>query len=154
MSIFARLAQGTAAWSGHAVAFMLALLVVIVWIVSGPLFGFSDTWQLVINTGTTIVTFLMVFLIQNTQNRDMMTIQLKLSELVLAMQGAENKFAALDDLSDAELEKLHEECRTNAELALKHMQARQGKQPPRGNNRKRAAAHPAATSSRKSKRAK
>jgi low affinity Fe/Cu permease len=154
MPIFSRFAQATAAWSGHSFAFLLALLVVVVWVVTGPLFGYSDTWQLVINTGTTIVTFLMVFLIQNTQNRDMMTIQLKLSELVLAMKGAENKFAAIEDLSDEELEKLHEECRARAELALHHMEARRGKQPLRGNNRKRAAAHPAATSSRKSKRAK
>ena len=87
---------------------------IVVWIVSGPIFNYSDTWQLVINTGTTIVTFLMVFLIQNTQNRDMMAVQLKLSELVLAMKGAENKFAAIEDLSDEELEELHNECRARA----------------------------------------
>lgn len=152
-ALFSRFAQATAAWSGHAFAFLLALLVVIVWVVTGPIFDYSNTWQLVINTGTTIVTFLMVFLIQNTQNRDMMAIQLKLSELVLAMKGAENKFAAIEDLSDEELEKLHEECRANAEMALTHMKARAGKHE-RGSPRKRAAAHPATTSSRKSKRAK
>ena len=83
--------------------FCVAVAVVLVWIVTGPIFHYSDTWQLVINTGTTIVTFLMVFLIQNTQNRDTMALQLKLSELVLAMKGAQNKFAAVEDLSDEEL---------------------------------------------------
>ena len=94
---FAKFAQATALWTGHPAAFLLAVAVVVVWIVTGPLFNYSDTWQLVINTGTTIVTFLMVFLIQNTQNRDTMAVQLKLSELVLAMKGAKNKFAAIED---------------------------------------------------------
>ena len=89
----------------------------------GPIFNYSDTWQLVINTGTTIVTFLMVFLIQNTQNRDTMALQLKLSELVLAMKGAQNKFAAVEDLSDEELEELHEDCKKRAELTLDHLQS-------------------------------
>ena len=87
---FSHFAQLTAQWSGHPTAFLLAVAVIVVWIVTGPLFQYSDTWQLVINTGTTIVTFLMVFLIQNTQNRDMLAVQLKLSELVLAMDGAKN----------------------------------------------------------------
>ena len=82
-----------------------------------------------INTGTTIVTFLMVFLIQNTQNRDTMAVQLKLSELVLAMKGAENKFAAIEDMSDKELEQLHEECRARAEMTLDHLERRRGKRP-------------------------
>ena len=94
---FSGFAQATALWTGHPAAFLLAVAVVAVWIATGPIFNFSDTWQLVINTGTTIVTFLMVFLIQNTQNRDTLAIQLKLSELVLAMKGAENKFAAIED---------------------------------------------------------
>ena len=97
---------------------------VLAWVVTGRCFDYSDTWQLVINTGTTIVTFLMVFLIQNTQNRDTLAIQLKLSELVLAMKGAENKFAAIEDLTDEELEDLHEDCRSRAEVALKHIQTR------------------------------
>ncbi|MCF8475432.1 MAG: low affinity iron permease family protein [Pseudolabrys sp.] len=124
---FAQLAQKTAQWTGHPTAFLLASAVVLVWIVSGPLFGYSDTWQLVINTGTTIVTFLMVFLIQNTQNRDMVSMQLKLSELVLAMKGAENKFASLEDLSDDELEALHEECRARADMTLKNLEGRHSK---------------------------
>jgi len=123
---FSKFAQATAAWTGHPVTFLLALGVVLVWIVSGPIFNYSDTWQLVINTGTTIITFLMVFLIQNTQNRDILTVQLKLSELVLAMQGAENKFAAIEDLSDEELAHLHEECRVRAEHTLSHIEQRKG----------------------------
>ena len=85
---------------------------------------YSDTWQLVINTGTTIITFLMVFLIQNTQNRDTMALQLKLSELVLAMKGAENKFASIEDLSDEELQQLHEECRARADLTHDRLERR------------------------------
>jgi len=122
---FARFAQATALWTGHPVAFLLALAVVLVWIVTGPVFNYSDTWQLVINTGTTIVTFLMVFLIQNTQNRDIMTVQLKLSELVLAMKGAKNEFASIEDLTDEELQELHEDCRARVELTLNHLQTRQ-----------------------------
>ncbi|HZL31377.1 MAG TPA: low affinity iron permease family protein [Pseudolabrys sp.] len=123
---FAKFAQLTSAWTGHPTAFLLAVAVVIVWILTGPLFDYSDTWQLVINTGTTIVTFLMVFLIQNTQNRDMMSMQLKLSELVLAMEGAKNKFASIEDLTDEELEELHEESRRRTEIACKHLETRRG----------------------------
>ena len=121
---FAAFAQKTSHWTGHPVAFLLAVTIVIVWIVTGPLFGYSDTWQLVINTGTTIVTFLMVFLIQNTQNRDMLSMQLKLSELVLAMKGAENKFAAIEDLTDDELKELQEDSRKRAEMACRHLEDR------------------------------
>lgn len=121
---FAVFAQKTASYTGHPVAFLLAAATIAVWIVSGPLFGFSDTWQLIINTGTTIVTFLMVFLIQNTQNRDMLSMQLKLSELVLAMNGAENRFAAIEDLSDEELQQLHEDCRARAEMTAEQLASR------------------------------
>jgi len=121
---FAKFAQATALWTGHPFAFLLAVAVVLVWIVTGPIFHYSDTWQLVINTGTTIVTFLMVFLIQNTQNRDTLAIQLKLSELVLAMEGAQNKFADIEDLSDEELAELHEECRARVELTARHLDSR------------------------------
>jgi low affinity Fe/Cu permease len=148
---FARFAQATAHWTGHPAAFLLAAAVVVVWIVTGPLFNYSNTWQLVINTGTTIVTFLMVFLIQNTQNRDTMAIQLKLSELVLAMKGAKNKFAAIEDLSDKELEELHQECRTRAELTLGHLECRREK-PLAAKPEVRAAAHRAKTSARRSAR--
>lgn len=121
---FAHFAQQTATWSGHPTAFLLAVGIIVIWIVSGPVFHYSDTWQLVINTGTTIVTFLMVFLIQNTQNRDMLAVQIKLSELVLAMKGAKNKYAAIEDLSDQELEELHNDCRERAEITERHLSAR------------------------------
>ena len=106
---FRHVAAKVAAAVGSAWAFLTALLIIIVWGTTGPLFHFSDTWQLVINTGTTIVTFLMVFLIQNTQNREARAIHLKLDELIRAMQGARNNLIALEDLSDEALEKLHEE---------------------------------------------
>lgn len=123
---FAAFAQKTAALTGHPIAFLIAAGTILVWIVSGPVFHFSDTWQLIVNTGTTIVTFLMVFLIQNTQNRDMLSMQLKLSELVLAMKGAEDKFATIEDLSDEELEKLHADCRARAEMAAERLARRTG----------------------------
>ena len=92
--MFSNMACTVAHWTGKPIAFLIAATLVIVWAATGPLFGYSDTWQLVINTSTTIVTFLMVFLIQNTQNRDTMALQLKLSELILAVSDAENRFAA------------------------------------------------------------
>jgi low affinity Fe/Cu permease len=147
---FAKFAQTTALWTGHPTAFLLAATVVVVWVVSGPPFKFSDTWQLVINTGTTIVTFLMVFLIQNTQNRDSMAVQLKLSELVLAMKGAENKFAAVEDLSDEEIEHLHEECRKRADMTLAHLESRRSRQRKTAGHRRAAAAHRATHGERKS----
>lgn len=121
---FSVFAQKTASWTGHPAAFLVAVAVILIWIVTGPIFNYSDTWQLIINTGTTIITFLMVFLIQNTQNRDMLSMQIKLSELVLAMKGAEDRFAAVEDLTDEELEQLHADCRTRAELAASHIAQR------------------------------
>jgi low affinity Fe/Cu permease len=94
---------------GSAWAFAGAVLVILAWIISGPTFHFSDTWQLVINTATTIVTFLMVFLIQNTQNRDAKAVHLKLDELIRAIQGARNHLVDLEDLSDEELKKLEQQ---------------------------------------------
>ena len=131
-SQFSHLAQMVATWSGHPIGFLLACTVVIAWIVTGPMFDYSDTWQLVINTGTTIVTFLMVFLIQNTQNRDMLAVQLKLSELVLAMKGAENRFAAVEDMTDEELQDLHEQCKRRAEQTLSHIEERRCRLPKNG----------------------
>ena len=92
-SPYSSLAKSTARWCGKPHTFALALGVIVTWIATGPLFGFSDTWQLVINTGTTIITFLMVFLIQNTQNRDQMAMQIKLAELIVHMKGAQNRMA-------------------------------------------------------------
>jgi low affinity Fe/Cu permease len=113
--LFSRTACVVAHWMGKPIAFVIATTLVILWALTGPLFGYSDTWQLVINTSTTIVTFLMVFLIQNTQNRDTMALQLKLSELILVISEAENRFANAEDLSEEELEKLHEELQRRAQ---------------------------------------
>jgi low affinity Fe/Cu permease len=123
---FSEFAQFTSHATGHPMAFLLALLVVVVWGLTGPIFGYSDTWQLVINTGTTIVTFLMVFLIQNTQNRDTLALQLKLSELVLAQKGAHNSFADLESLTDEELEKMHVDMCNRAEHMLATLEGRRG----------------------------
>jgi low affinity Fe/Cu permease len=101
---FTRFAKATARAAGHPATFGVAFFVILVWAATGPLFRFSDTWQLVINTGTTIVTFLMVFLIQNTQNRDSVAMQIKLDELLRAVKGAETAMADLEDLTEAELE--------------------------------------------------
>lgn len=101
-------------WTGSAYTFTAAFLVVIIWAVSGPIFQFSDTWQLVINTGTTIVTFLMVFLIQNTQNRDSKALQLKLDELIRSTKGARLHYISLEDLEDDELEELDREFKVVA----------------------------------------
>ena len=103
---FSRFAKRTAREAGHPVAFGLAVLVIVVWIVTGPLFGFSDTWQLVINTGTTIVTFLMVFLIQNTQNRDSEAMQLKLDEIIRSLEGAHNALLDIEELEEEELDRI------------------------------------------------
>src|SRR4029079_5334080 len=106
--------------------FLAALLIVIVWGTTGPLFGYSDTWQLVINTGTTIVTFLMVFLIQKPQNRDTLALQLKLDELVLAQRGAHNSFVDLENLSDAELERVHKDLCKRADHTFSTLESRRG----------------------------
>src|SRR4051812_20057773 len=102
---FSSFAQWVSHWSGRTPTFALAALVVLVWAATGPLFHYSDTWQLVINTGTTIVTFLMVFLIQSTQNRDAVAVQAKLDELIRSSE-ARNEFAGIDKLSEDELQRL------------------------------------------------
>lgn len=110
-----RFATWIANKSGSTPAFMIALSVIVVWAATGPIFRFSDTWQLVINTGTTVVTFLMVFLIQHAQNRDSLAVQLKLNELVAAIEHANNRLISVEDLSDEDLEVLHMHYR---ELAM------------------------------------
>src|SRR5262249_45487911 len=122
--LFSNIACAISHWMGKPLAFLVAALLVVAWAVTGPMFNYSDTWQLVINTSTTIITFLMVFLIQNTQNRDTMAIQVKLSELILAVKEAENRFAEAEDMSDEELEQLHEELRRRAEDTLGALNSR------------------------------
>lgn len=107
--VFHRFARAVACAVGSPFAFLLAILCILIWAVTGPIFDFSDTWQLVINTGTTIITFLMVFLIQNTQNRETLAINLKLDELIRAVAQARTGLVDLEDLTDEELEKLHQE---------------------------------------------
>src|SRR5437868_13007963 len=103
-----RASRAATRWTGSSAAFALAALVIIVWLATGPLFGFSDTWQLVINTGTTIVTFLMVFLIQRAQNKDAEAIQLKLNEILAALKGASDRLINVEDFSEEELRELHD----------------------------------------------
>ena len=112
--IFARFANATAKATGSPVAFLLCVMSVLGWAATGPIFGYSETWQLVINTGTTIVTFLMVFLIQNTQNRDGVAIQTKLDELIRSSD-ADDEFMGIEALTDKELELLHRKCKRAAE---------------------------------------
>lgn len=110
-SLFTRFAKYASRAIGHPAVFIMALVIIIVWGITGPFLGFSDTWQLVINTGTTIVTFLMVFLIQNTQNRDTTAIQVKLDELIRAIENANNELLDLEELDEKDLERI----RTNYE---------------------------------------
>jgi low affinity Fe/Cu permease len=117
-AMFSNMACNAAHYAGHPLAFLTAVLLVLIWALTGPLFDYSDTWQLVINTSTTIVTFLMVFLIQHTQNRDTLAVQLKLAELIMAATGAENRLATAEDLSEEELEELHKDYQRRAEDTL------------------------------------
>jgi low affinity Fe/Cu permease len=114
-----RMSRKATAWAGSSWAFGLAIAIVVVWAVTGPIFHYSDTWQLVINTGTTIVTFLMVFLIQRSQNKDSLAIHLKLNELVAAVQGASNRLISAEDLSEDEVRILTKHFRRLVELSKK-----------------------------------
>src|SRR3954453_13518134 len=114
--LFGEAANSTSLAAGRATTFILAVLVIVIWAVTGPIFNYSDTWQLIINTGTTIVTFLMVFLIQNSQNRDSAAIQVKLDELIRASP-ARNSFVGIEHLTDEELESLRKTCESRAAAA-------------------------------------
>jgi low affinity Fe/Cu permease len=116
---FAAMAGRVSAATGSFWAFGLAMLVIVTWAATGPLFGFSETWQLVINTGTTIVTFLMVFVIQHAQNKDMRAVQLKLNELIAAVEGASNRLIDVEDLSDHEIEHLYGRYQHLAKTAMR-----------------------------------
>lgn len=115
MTVFSRLSQEATKWTGKPSTFALAAITILVWGVTGPLFNYSDTWQLVINTGTTIVTFLMVFLIQSTQNRDSAAMQAKLDELIRTSK-ASNRFIGLDRLTDEDIETLRKRCQQQARI--------------------------------------
>jgi|SRR5271165_6000305 len=129
-SWFDRLARRASIFCGKPIVFLSATGIVLLWAISGPIFNFSDTWQLVINTGTTVITFLMVFLIQSTQNRDALAVQIKLSELILAVKGAENKIACVEELTEEQLETMRKDYRLKAEnaeaLLLKRKPKRNG----------------------------
>ncbi|MCC8410111.1 low affinity iron permease family protein [Mucilaginibacter sp. UR6-1] len=118
-NLFERFANWATNATGSSTAFIVAFGVIIVWGITGPIFGYSDTWQLVINTGTTIITFLMVFLIQKTQNKDSKAIHLKLNELIASHQGASNRMVDIEDLNEEELDKLHKFYEQLSDLAEK-----------------------------------
>lgn len=134
---FARFATATAHATGSSLAFIVCVITVLAWALSGPFFGFSETWQLVINTGTTIVTFLMVFLIQNTQNRDGAALQAKLDEIIL-FTDAENEFVGIEKLTDKELQELHARCEKAAQRSHAMLQSAHAERNARENRSKPA----------------
>lgn len=140
-TVFTRFANATAQFTGKPVAFVTCVLLVVVWAVSGPVFGFSDTWQLVINTSTTIITFLMVFLIQSTQNRDNAALQAKLDELI-RQSDADNAFIGIEHLTDQELQAILEKVEKDARdlHAERHKRGRQKSGPARKPRTKRGPA--------------
>ena len=125
-SFFNHFAKWTARAAGKPIAFALAIVVILAWAATGPIFGFSDTWQLVINTGTTIVTFLMVFLLQNTQYRDSEAIQIKLDELIRVIEGAHNALLELEELDQKDLDRIRAEYQRLAEKARKDLKKGKG----------------------------
>ena len=121
--LFTRIASAIAFFAGQPLAFVIAVALIVIWGATGPVFDYSDTWQLVVNTATTIVTFLMVFLIQNSQNRDAAAMQAKLDELIRALDGARSEFVGIEHLSDREIEtvrkRIEAECEDDAESAIR-----------------------------------
>jgi len=124
--LFRPVADFVARWAGRPVTFIVCVALVVIWALSGPLFKFSDTWQLIINTGTTIITFLMVFLIQNTQNRDTQAMQIKLDELIHVTSRANNELLDLEELEESELERLRAHYEAMAQKAKDARQRRRG----------------------------
>ena len=127
-SLFTRLSQATSHWAGKPQTFFVAVSVIVLWALSGPFFGFNDTWQLVINTSTTIVTFLMVFIIQNSQNRDTAAMQIKLDELIVRLEGAREELLDLEELDEDKIEAIRKEFEQRAGKAR---DAASGKSTPR-----------------------
>lgn len=134
-SWFARFARACSIWTGRPAAFVIATLVVVVWGFTGPLFDYSDTWQLIINTGTSVATFLMVFLIQSSQNRDTAAMELKLDEVIRALKGARNSMLNLEDLEQDELDAMRERYLKLAEHA-KNIRTQSGQRRLKGNHAK------------------
>jgi low affinity Fe/Cu permease len=132
--LFSRFSHIVSHLAGRPITFALAVTLVVVWAVTGPLFGFSETWQLVINTATTIITFLMVFVLQNTQNRDGEALQAKLDELIYAMKGADNRFVQAEKLTDAELHALREKLTKHMEATSQELERRTSSRTPRKNH--------------------
>ena len=122
VSFFTRFARVAATVTGKPVTFIIAVSIIVLWAVTGPLFGFSDTWQLVVNTGTTIITFLMVFLIQNTQNRDTEALQIKLDEIIRSTRGARNAVLDLEEMDEKQLDAIRKEYLELAEHARRHLE--------------------------------
>jgi low affinity Fe/Cu permease len=131
---FVRFAQYVSHVTGRPIAFILAVGAIVVWGCLGPVFGYSDTWQLVINTATTIITFLMVFVLQNSQNRDGEALQAKLDELIYAMKGADNRFVQAEKLTDAELHALREKLTKHMEATSQELERRTSSRTPRKNH--------------------
>lgn len=134
--IFRKVANKISYAMGSAWAFMAAVIIILIWAISGPIFHFADTWQLVINTSTTIITFLMVFLIQNTQNRDSRAEHVKLDELLRAVKGARNSFVDIEDIPDKDLAVLEDEFKAIHSRYGKELERRKTKKKPKANSRK------------------
>jgi low affinity Fe/Cu permease len=126
LSWFTRVAKWASRAAGRPITFMIAVAIILIWAITGPFFNFSDTWQLVINTGTTIITFLIVFLIQNTQNRDTEAIQIKLDELIRAVESAHNALLDLEELDDDELDAIRKDYLELAKVARDELKSRRG----------------------------
>lgn len=128
-SLFTRLSQAVAHWAGRPQTFLGAAALIVLWALSGPFFGYNDTWQLVVNTSTTIVTFLMVFIIQNSQNRDTAAMQIKLDELICRLEGAREELLDLEELDEDKLEAIRNEFEAMAAKARKHATSAAGRSP-------------------------